>query len=237
MEDETTIDLRQIFTIIRKYLLVILAVPIIATLTAGVAVFFVLEPVYQAETSLLVINQLPGQARGQILHTDILTNRQLVRTYREIARSRVVAAEVIRELNLDVSADRLREMVDVTLRGDTEIFAISVENTDPFFAARLANAVADAFKASAVRIMQVENVTVVDTAVVPDVPIRPRKLLTMVVAGFMGGMAGLGIAFVLSYLDNTFKTPEDVQQHLGLPVLGSIPVFKPQDFTQAQAGV
>lgn len=233
MDDEITIDLRQIFNILRKYIIIILCVPIIATLTAGVAVFFVLDPVYKAETTLLVKNQ----TSSQIIYNDILANRQLVKTYREIARSRVVAIEVIKELNLYISADELREMVDVTLRGDTEIIAISVEDTNPSFAAQLANAVATSFKSNTMRIMQVENVTVVDTAVIPDVPIKPRKMLTMAVAGFAGVMAGLGIAFVLAYLDNTIKTPEDVQDKLGLPVLGSIPLFKPQDFAKEQAEV
>jgi len=170
------------------------------------------------------------------MYNDILANRQLVKTYREIARSRTVMDEVIRSQNLTgYNADQLRALVDVTLRGDTEIIAVSVEHKDPYFAARIANGVASSFKENTIRIMQVENVTVVDNAIAPDVPVKPRKMLTMAVAGFAGGMLGLAVAFVLAYLDNTFKTPEDVQQHLGLPVLGTIPLFKQQDFVGEEA--
>ena len=87
-----------------------------------------------------------------------------------------------------------------------------------------------------IRIMQVENVTVVDTAVQPTSPIKPRKMLTILVAGMAGGMLGVGAAFVLAYLDNTFKRAEDIQQHLGLPVLGTIPLFKQQDFIREGVG-
>jgi len=232
IEDEMTIDLKQIWGILRKYYLLILALPTLAALLAGVLVFFVLEPVYMAETTLLV----RSQTATQILHSELLANRQLVRTYREIARSRSVAVEVREKLGLQQSPDELRALVDVTLRGDTEMLAISVESTDAQFAAVLANAVAESFRSMTVRVMQVENVMVVDRAVTPDTPVRPRKLLTIVVAGFVGGMAGVALAFVLSFLDNTFKKPEDVEQQLGLPVLAAIPVFKAQDFTREQVG-
>ena len=232
IEDEITIDIREIFTIIRKYIALILIIPIIAALTAGVAVFFVMDPVYKAETTLLVKNQTTSQQA----YNDLLFSRQLVKTYREIARSRVVALEVIRDLNLNMTAGQVQGMVDVALRGDTEIIAISVENKDPQFAATLANAVVAAFKSNTIRIMQVENVTVVDPAVAPASPIKPRKMLTIIVAGMAGGMLGVGAAFALAYLDNTFKSTEDVQQHLGLPVLGTIPLFKQEDFIREGVG-
>ena len=227
-DDEITLDLRQIFAIIRKYIFLILALPILASLIAGVAVFFVLQPVYRAESTLMVKSQLPTS--GQLSLGELQLNRQLVRTYREIARSRTVATEVINAQRLAMSTRQLQDMVDVTLRGDTEIIAISVEHPDPEFAARLTNAVAQAFTKETLRIMQVENITMVDTAIIPDYPIRPRKLLTIAVAGVLGGMLGVGAAFVLSFLDNTIKTAEDVHQHLGLPVLGAIPLFKRSDF-------
>ncbi|MDP3058829.1 MAG: Wzz/FepE/Etk N-terminal domain-containing protein [bacterium] len=225
-EDEITIDLRQLFAIVIKNIGFILGIPLIACLTALVIVSYIMLPIYKAETTMLV----KSQASTQIVYSDILASRQLVKTYREIARSRTIMQEVINNYNLNITPERLREMVDVTLRGDTEIIAISVENTDPQLAATIANGVADAFRSNTIRIMQVENVTVIDSAVAPDYPVKPRKMLTVVVAGFIGGMVGVGIAFIRTYLDNTIKTPDDVHSHLGLPVLGTIPVFKEQDF-------
>jgi capsular polysaccharide biosynthesis protein len=230
IEESNTLNPGQILGIVRKYLRLIVLTPIIATLIAGGIVYYLLVPVYGAETTLLVRNQ----AAGQIVYNDILMNRQLVKTYREIARSRTVAEEVIGDASLQISVDKLRSMVDVTLRGDTEIIVITVESTDPAYAARLANAVANSFISNTLRIMQLENITVVDFAIAPDTPIRPRKVLIMMAAGFAGGMLGLTSAFVLAYLDNTFKSAEDVQDQLGLPVLGTIPVFRLADFVHNQ---
>ena len=234
-DDEITLDLRQIFGIIKKYILLILSIPTLASLVAGVLVFFVFTPIYQAETTLIVRARATSQT-GQVVHSDLLASRLLVRTYREIARSRTVAQEVLRTLRLDLTTEELSDMVDVTLRGDTEIISISVAHPDPRFAAQLANAVAESFRSNTMRIMDAENVTVVDAATVPRSPVRPRKLLTIVVAGFAGGMVGVGAAFVLSYLDNTFKRAEDIADHLGLPVLGVVPQFKEDDFAAARTG-
>ncbi len=74
--------------------------------------------------------------------------------------------------------------------------------------------------------MKVENVVVVDHAAAPTSPIKPRKLMNVAVAMVLGFMAAAGLAFLLEYLDTSIKTPDDVTRHVGLPVLGIIPVIE-----------
>ncbi len=71
--------------------------------------------------------------------------------------------------------------------------------------------------------MKVENVNVIDPAIRPGSPVKPRPKLNMAIAGALGLMVSLGIVFVMEYLDNTIKTPEQVTELLALPVLGTIP--------------
>ncbi len=68
------------------------------------------------------------------------------------------------------------------------------------------------------------SMVVVSPAMAPVEPVKPRKMLNMAVAFVLGLMASVALAFVLELLDNTIKTPEDVAQHLDLPVLGMIPL-------------
>ena len=89
----------------------------------------------------------------------------------------------------------------------------------------IANKVAEVFKQKVVELMDVENVQVIDRAEVPISPVKPKKELNIAIATFIGLMTGLGIIFLIEYLDNTIKTPEDIEKHLGLPVIGTIPVF------------
>lgn len=74
--------------------------------------------------------------------------------------------------------------------------------------------------------IKVSNVSMVDQAAAPLFPSRPKKLLNLLMSSVVGLMAGLGLAFLLEYLDNTLKTPEDVELRLGLPTLGVIPSFE-----------
>ncbi|MCL4822818.1 MAG: polysaccharide biosynthesis tyrosine autokinase [Anaerolineales bacterium] len=66
------------------------------------------------------------------------------------------------------------------------------------------------------------NVVQVEPAVAPKLPISPRPLQTSALAGAVGLMLAAGIAFLIEYLDDTLKTMEDVEQALGLPVVGYI---------------
>ena len=67
------------------------------------------------------------------------------------------------------------------------------------------------------------NIQVVDAAMVPAIPFSPNLRKNLTLALILSLMAGLGLAFLLSYLDNTIKTPEDVEELVGLPSLGLIP--------------
>lgn len=221
-EDEYTIDLRDIFRIVRKRMALVLLIPFMAVLTATLVTLFVMPKIYQASTTLIV-GQSPTQT--QIVYNDILLNRQLVKTYRQIAHSNRVMEPVIKELRLDITPERLRSAVDVTQLGDTELIKVSVEHIDPYTAMVVANSVAKSFMANIVEIMQVDNVTVVDEARTPQQPIKPQKKLIIAVAGFLGLMSSLFLVFLLEYLDNTIKTPNDVERYLGLPVLATVPRF------------
>jgi capsular polysaccharide biosynthesis protein len=75
-------------------------------------------------------------------------------------------------------------------------------------------------------IMKVENIQVIDTAQTPVSPVQPRPMMNIAIAGVLAVMLGVFIAFLIEFLDTTIKTPEDVEKHLGLPVIGSIPMVE-----------
>jgi capsular exopolysaccharide synthesis family protein len=67
------------------------------------------------------------------------------------------------------------------------------------------------------------NVAVLDYATPPLFPIKPRRKLNVMVGALFGLFIGIAAAFFMDYLDNSFRTPEDIEKHLGLSVLGVIP--------------
>jgi non-specific protein-tyrosine kinase len=68
----------------------------------------------------------------------------------------------------------------------------------------------------------VNNIVVVEPAIVPTVPIRPNTTSSTVLGGAVGLLLAVGLVFMLEYLDDTLKTPDDIAQHLGLTTLGTI---------------
>lgn len=73
------------------------------------------------------------------------------------------------------------------------------------------------------------NVWVVEKGEKPVTPVKPRKTLNILLGILVGLFGGVGIAFFFEYLDNTIKTPEDVEAKLGIPVLGTIPLLGEKD--------
>lgn len=73
--------------------------------------------------------------------------------------------------------------------------------------------------------METATVTVIDPAIAPKEPVRPRKMLNVAIAGFLGIFVGVGLAFLLEYLDTSFKSPEEIEAYLGLPLLGRTPLY------------
>ncbi len=218
------VSMREYFLILGKRIWTIVLITAISIAVSGVLSYFVLEPQYQTFTTLMVGKPKEYQNYDQKLdYNEVLLNQKLVTTYGELVKSRVVTDEVINNLGLDLSYKDFAEKVSVNLVKDTEIIKIEVTDTDPKLAAAIANETAQVFMKHVKNIMMVENIQVIDEARVPEIPVKPRPKMNMAIAGVLGLMISIFLVFLLEYLDNTIKTPEDIERYLGLPVIGTIP--------------
>lgn len=219
---EETISLRELFQTLRKRAWLIVAITVIATMTSGIVSYFVLTPIYQASTQLLVNQAKNEQPIYNI--SEIQTNLQLINTYNVIMKSPAILDIVKDELDLNMSIEELNEKINVTSEKDSQVVNVTVEDPDPYMAADIANTVASVFQREIVKIMNVDNVNILAKAEVKEqpVPVKPKPLLNMAIAFVVGMMTGVGLAFLLEYLDNTIKNEQDVEKLLELPVLGAV---------------
>lgn len=218
---EDTIDLREVMHIIRKNLKLIIMITFLAVFITGIFSAFILPKQYEAYTQL-IINK-PSNQDQPLTYNDVMLNQKLVETYSIIAKSNTVLQQVIDNLKLDITLKELNEKITVSGEGETEIIRITAKDTDPQLAVNIANNVGEVFMSEVVRKMKIDNVQVIDPARIPEEPSSPNTKLNIAIAAVLGIMISLGIVFLKEYLDNTIKTPDDVQKYLGLPVLGSIP--------------
>ncbi|MGG1630909.1 YveK family protein [Rossellomorea sp. NRS-1567] len=226
---EETISLRELIETIKKRIQLILLITLTAIIVSGGISFFLLTPVYQSSTQLLVNQSKSEQPAYNI--GEIQTNLQLINTYNVIMKSPAILEKVIADLNLDLTVDELNEKLTVASEKDSQVINLSVEDTDPKQAAAIANKTADVFQDEIGKIMNVNNVSVLAKAEVgvDQSPIKPKPLLNIAIATVVGLMTGVGLAFLLEFLDNTIKTEQEVEKLLGLPVLGSITRIQDQE--------
>jgi capsular polysaccharide biosynthesis protein len=217
------ISLKEVLFILKKRMKLILSLFLVAILLSGIISVFVLDKVYQANTTLMVGRPKDYVSDANIQYNELLLNQKLVSTYGELIKTRAVAEEVIDNLNLDLSYEQYKEKVNVSLVKDTELIQIIVKDNDPSVARITADETANVFMDKVQEIMKVDNVHVIDKAEIPTEPVSPNVTLNIAIAAVLGLMIGVFLAFLLEFLDNTIKTPEDVEKYLNLPVLGSIP--------------
>ncbi|WP_342581196.1 Wzz/FepE/Etk N-terminal domain-containing protein [Ureibacillus sp. FSL W7-1570] len=220
---EETISLYDIFKVLKKRIVLILSITIISTLAAAIISFYVLTPIYQASTQILV-NQKTSDQQNQIQTTDIQTNLQLINTYNVIIKSPVILSKVIEILDLNTTPSALSNQITVSNANNSQVVNISVQDEQAYLAVDIANTVAQVFQEEIKELMNVDNVNILSPAELPEnpSPVKPNKMLNMAIALVIGLMVGVGLAFLLEYLDTTIKTEQDVEELLELPILGFV---------------
>ena len=125
---EETVDLREYFGIVKKRFWIVALITIIAVVVSGVISFFMLNPVYEAKSTLIV--NADKQAETQIVTGDQITvTQKLAVTYGEIIKSRIVLDDVIKNLKLENTYESLSGQITVSPVKDTQIISISVQDT------------------------------------------------------------------------------------------------------------
>ncbi|CAG9606605.1 YveK family protein [Pseudoneobacillus rhizosphaerae] len=226
---EETISLRELFYTLRKRIWMIISIAVVATLASGIISFYVLTPIYSSSTQLLVNKEKSDQPMYNV--GEIQTNLQLINTYNVIIKSPAILDLVAKELDMDVTSEQLNAKITVGSEKDSQVLSISVQDADPQMATDIANTTAKVFQNEIVKIMNVDNVSILAQAKTKEnpSPIKPRPLLNIAIALVVGLMAGVGLTFLLEYLDNTIKNEMDVEKVLGLPVLGAIHTMSEKD--------
>jgi capsular polysaccharide biosynthesis protein len=229
---EETISLRELFYTLRKRIWLIITFAVVATLASGIISLYVLTPIYSSSTQLLVNQEKSDQPMYNV--GEIQTNLQLINTYNVIIKSPAILDLVAKELDMDLTSEQLNTKITVGSEKDSQVLSISVQDPDPQMATDIANTTAKVFQNEIVKIMNVDNVSILAQAKTKEnpSPIKPQPVLNMAIALVVGLMAGVGLTFLLEYLDNTIKNEMDVEKVLGLPVLGAINTMSDKDLNQ-----
>ena len=219
---EETISLQEILKIIKKRLLLIISLTIVAVVIAVALSFYFITPIYQANTQIL-INQ-KGSSEGMYSWSQIETDIQLINTYNDIIKSPVILSKVIEELKLDTTLEEFTKQLTLSNESNSKVLNIEVEDSNPEQAANIANITAEVFKEQVPSLMNVDNINILSAAKVSEnpSPVKPNKTLNIAIGAVVGIMLGIGLAFLLEILDTTIKDEKDVEEILGIPIMGIV---------------
>ena len=219
---EETISLQELFTTLKKRLGLIAILTVLAVIIAGVISYTLLTPIYETSTQILV-NQEKVEA-SQVINQNIQADLQLINTYSVIIKSPAILDQVAEQLDLDLTAEQLNQKITVSNAENSQVVNVAVQDEDPAVAVDIANTTANVFQTEITELMDVDNVSILSPAVLKDnpVPVAPNPMLNMAIAAVVGLMLGVGIAFLLEYLDTSIKNDQDIEDVLGVPVLGVI---------------
>ena len=219
------INLKDLFSYFLKKTPIILFVTLLFLTVGIIYTMFIKTPLYKGDTTLILVKQDSnyGQESSSQTQSDILLNQKLVTTYSELIKSKRVLNQVISILELDCTNSELSQKISVSSVKDTEIIKISVSDEEPKDASRIANTLADVFKYEVMDIYDLQNVTIIDKAEVQDEPYNIEVVKSAVIFFALGFMLSVGVIFVIYYFDTSIKSSEEIENRLGVPVIGNVP--------------
>lgn len=225
---EESISLIEILKIIQKRLFLILSLVFVCSGISAIISYYVLPPIYEAETQILVNQKNSGQEYGW---SQLETDLQLIDTYNVIIRSPVILTKVIEKLKLNTTPESLAGQINVSNADNSKVVNIRVEDESPLKSVEIANTVAEVFKEEIPSLMNVDNISILSVAKLSEnpSPVKPNKLINVAIAVIIGLMLGVGLAFLLAFLDTTIKTEQDIEEILALPIMGIVKSISEKD--------
>ena len=207
----------------RKFSIVLVAL-VFAIAAFGYSAFLAKKE-YQSTSRIYVVSR-QNQDNNALTNSDLQAGSYLVKDYREIILSQNVLTQAIEELKLDMTPAELSKKISVSVPTDTRILSITAKDGDPKEAARIANGLRNVAAEKIISVTKVSDVTTLDEAEVPQSPSSPN-IRRNVLLGFIAG-AGLMVVLmvVVEVLDDRVKRPEDVEELMGLTLLGVVPDIK-----------
>ncbi len=216
------LEVREILHLLKKRSGMILLIVLASVILAGGISYYVMSPVYQSSTQILVSRDIAGEEG--LTDKSVQADLQLVSTYRELIESPVIMGKVIEQLRINKTVEELKKQFTVISNAESQLIEIYVADTNQQKAVDIANTTALIFQEEVESILKVNNVKILFPAAVTENkdPISPSPMLNMAVGAVLGLITGAILAILLSYLDTTIRSERDVEKYLEVPVLAVI---------------
>lgn len=220
--DEETIDLLELLYALLGKWREIAAATVACALIAAIGVLFFVTPKYQASSTIYVISRKDSD----INISDLQIGTALTDDYIQVFHMWEVQEKVISNLDLPYTYSQLDKMLSVTNASNTRMLEIIVTSESAQEAADIANEYAEVVQDYIAKKMATDKPSIMSTALVPTVPVSPNKTKSILLGALLGFAVSAGVIVVITLLDDTYKTTEDIKKYTGLVTMAVIPLEK-----------
>lgn len=231
-QGEYDLPLKELLRVIRRRFWII-ALVVFVVVGSAIYLSYQQTPMYEARSKILiglVVGQeySSGNAPGAFA-SDVEGLQKFSKTAAGLGNSRPTADGVARRLDSSLDPAHLQANMSVEQIEDTQTIEISYRDPSPEKATEVVNAITDVLSEQIPEMVPGSNAvtaTVWEEAIIPQDPISPNKQRNTILALALGGMLGIGLAFLLERLDDRWRSPEEIEQVSGFPTFSVIPNFR-----------
>ena len=192
---------------------------LVGTIALLGSVFFI-KPKYTSTTRIYVVSRSSDTA---LTNQDLQAGAYLVNDYKEVITSSEVLSSVIDQEKLSMSAGQLSGEIAVNVPTDTRVISISVTDTDAQRACDIANTVREVAAEKIKAVTKVDDVTTLESATKPSHPSSPNVKKNAAIGALAGVFLAIVGILVAEVLDDRVRRPEDIEETLGMTLLGVVP--------------
>lgn len=220
-EDEIEIDVKGIVIDLWRKLPLIILVGVLTAAIGFVYSSFALTPMYESKTQMYI--SVTGNSDKAASYSDMQMGTLLTNDYAVLIKSRHVIEQVIEELGLETSYSGLLSQVTISVPSSTRCITITVIDDNPVDAMRIADTIREKAAEHIKSVMNIDAVNVVDEANLPTSKCGPSIPKYTVLGGAAGVFLLCAIFAIAFIVNDTIRTPDDVEKKLGLSVLAVVP--------------
>lgn len=221
--DEIEIDLLEVFYLLKRKLLIIIASTLLCAVGAGLVCEYVIVPKYQSTTKLYILNTTSSSLASLSL-SDLQVGASLTNDYMELIQSRPAVEEVINTLHLDMIYEQMLGKMTIENKANTRILSITIEDEDPYRAKQIADAFADVAIKRLSEIMSIQEPHLVEQGHVSEFSVNQDLRKYLLIGALIGLLLSCGCIVLRYLLDDSIHSAEDIEKYLGLNTLAMIPL-------------
>lgn len=215
--------LLELLQLLRKKWILVVLLPLAFSGATAVYAWGFMSNDYTSSVSLYILTKTDTQSSANVTSSDVAASQQLANDIAVLAESNRVIDSTAQSLGMS-SLNGYKMKVDSATTN--RVITLSVSGKKAEAVAQIANELAKQTANTAVEVMDLKAVNVVDAAQVPEVPSGPNRTLFAAVAFLAGLFFSVVLIVILDLVNTTVKSPEEAEELLGLPVLGRMPSLK-----------